>query len=274
MSVEEALGLARPGAGGYERGLPLPDGANGLFLVPVHMAELRRNAPAHVRVEHAFRHQVVQRRTLTERPGEADIRGFQQGGFARLIQGQKPPHLPVQPLVGKGIGGELVSQEAVHHLFGECDGVECHILLLFRPRGTWSRLFPVRRMTDAYSGLFNHEDGAGENRQVLAKDVPADAGDLVRFQIVEPQVEAAVERSPFMDGHGSEIRVVGEDKPVPLQRHIEDLLVFFPVPALLFDIQDVEPLIPQAFHHLGRDVFVCKDVDGVELHGAAVSSAT
>ncbi len=52
---------------------------------------------------------------LTEGTGQADIRAFQQGRFARLIEGEEPPHLPMQPLIGKGIGRKLVSQKAANH---------------------------------------------------------------------------------------------------------------------------------------------------------------
>lgn len=64
-------------------------------------------------------------------------------------------------------------------------------------------------MTNAYSAFFDTEDGAGKNIQILAKKLLADASDLVRFQIIEPQIEDAVERFPFIDSQCSEVLIMG-----------------------------------------------------------------
>ena len=91
--IEEALGLARAGAGRDQRRPAAADGPDRLFLVAVDVGDLGRDALAHVRVEDALAHQVLDRRALPERARQADVGPLQQRRLPRLVEREQPPHL-------------------------------------------------------------------------------------------------------------------------------------------------------------------------------------
>jgi hypothetical protein len=74
---------------------------------------------------------------LAKRTREADVGPLQEGRAACFIQREQPPHLSVQALIGKRIGGKLVAKEAPDNLFGKNDGIKCNeIPLLFLTTAT------------------------------------------------------------------------------------------------------------------------------------------
>ena len=114
--------------------MPATDGANRLLLVAVEVGDLGRDAPPHVRVEQSFGHERIDRSALAKRPRQADVGALQQRRAPRGIEREQLAHLGAQSVVGKGVGGELVAQEAVENVLGEDDGVERHWSLLHEPR--------------------------------------------------------------------------------------------------------------------------------------------
>ena len=125
--VEKALGLARAGACGHQCGPSLGDGPNRLFLVAVQVSDRLGNAFAEMRVQQPVGHQVLHRRALPERAGQADVRSLQQGRLPGLVQREEVAHLAAKPLVHERIGRELVPQEAADDLLGVGDGVQGHL---------------------------------------------------------------------------------------------------------------------------------------------------
>ena len=124
--VEEALGLARAGAGGHQGRPAAGDRAQGAFLVAVQVGELLGDAVAQVRMEQPFADQGVDGRALSERPRQADVGSLQQRRPASLVERQQLAHLRVQVRVGEGVRRELVAQEAADDVLGVGDRVQRH----------------------------------------------------------------------------------------------------------------------------------------------------
>src|SRR5690606_1221114 len=55
---------------------------------------------------------------------KGDKRPLQQRRVASVLQIEQVAHLPIQPLIGKGIGAELVAQKVADDLFGVGNGVQ------------------------------------------------------------------------------------------------------------------------------------------------------
>ena len=128
--VEEALGLAGPGAGGDEGRPAFGDRADGAFLVTVEVGDLRRDPLDQMRVEQPFGDQRGHRGALPERPGQADVRPLEERGAAGFVEREQLPHLPVQVRVGEGVRGELVAEEAPDDVLGVGDGIQGHGAIL------------------------------------------------------------------------------------------------------------------------------------------------
>ena len=124
--VEEALGLARAGAGGDQGGPPFGDRAQGAFLVAVEMAQRFRDSFAQMGMQQPLADQGVDRRALPERARETHVGALEQRRPARLVERQQVAHLLVQPDIGERIRRELVAQEAADDMLGVGDGVQGH----------------------------------------------------------------------------------------------------------------------------------------------------
>ena len=124
--VEEALGLARAGAGGHQGRPAAGDRAQGAFLVAVQVREPLGDPVAQMRMQQSFADQRVDGRALPERSRQADVGTLQQRGPAGLVERQQLAHLRVQVRVGEGVRRELVAQEAADDVLGVSDGVQGH----------------------------------------------------------------------------------------------------------------------------------------------------
>jgi hypothetical protein len=124
--VEEALGLARAGAGADQRRPPRVDRADRPLLVAVDVDDPRRDDMAHVRVEDALVDQLLDRGPFAKPARQADVGPVQERRAADLVDREQLPHLGVQPRVGERIGRKLVLQEAADDFLGVDDRVDGH----------------------------------------------------------------------------------------------------------------------------------------------------
>ena len=76
--IEEALGLARPGAGGDQRRPAPDDGPNGSFLMSVEPRDRLGNPRAEMGMEHSLSDEFADLRALSKRPRKTDERPFEQ----------------------------------------------------------------------------------------------------------------------------------------------------------------------------------------------------
>ena len=124
--VEEALGLAGPGAGGDEGRPAFGDRPDRAFLVAVEMGDGLRDPLAQVRVEQPFGHQRGDRCAPPERPRETDVGSFLERRSPGLVEREELPHLEMKMRVGEGVRGELVAKEVSDDVLGVDDGVQGH----------------------------------------------------------------------------------------------------------------------------------------------------
>ena len=124
--IEEALGLARAGAGGDQGGPAFRNRAYGAFLVPVQMAQRFRDPFAQMGVQQSVADQGVDRCALSKRARKAHVRALEQRRPAGLVERQQVPHLVVEPVIGERIRRELVAQEAADDVLGVGDRVQSH----------------------------------------------------------------------------------------------------------------------------------------------------
>ena len=107
--IEEALGLARAGAGGHQGGPALRNRAHGAFLVAVQVAQRFRDPFAQMRVQQSVTDQGVDRCALSKRPRKTHVRALEQRRPPGLVERQQVAHLVVEPVIGKRIRRELVA---------------------------------------------------------------------------------------------------------------------------------------------------------------------
>ncbi len=124
--VEEALGLARAGAGGDQGGSAFGDRAQGAFLVAVEVGQRLGDPFAQMGMQQSLANQGVDRRSLPERPRQTHVGALEQRRPAGLVERQQLAHLRVQPGIGERIRRELVAQEAADDVLGVGDGVQGH----------------------------------------------------------------------------------------------------------------------------------------------------
>ena len=124
--IEEALRLARAGAGGHQGGPAFRDRAHGAFLVAVQVAQRFRDPFAQMGVQQSVADQGVDRCALSKRARETHVRALEQRRPAGLVERQQVAHLAVQPVIGERIRRELVAQEAADNVLGVGDRVQCH----------------------------------------------------------------------------------------------------------------------------------------------------
>ena len=125
--VEEALGLARAGAGGDQGGPAFGNRAHGAFLVAVQVAQRFRDPFAQMGVQKSVADQGVDRCALSKRARKTHVRALEQRRPAGRVQRQQVAHLAVQPVIGERIRRELVAQEAADDVLGIGDRVQSHV---------------------------------------------------------------------------------------------------------------------------------------------------
>ena len=89
--VEEAFGLAGPGAGEDECRVALGNRADCAFLVAVEVCDLPRDPLAQMRMKQPFGDQRSHRRALPERPRKADVRPLEQWRLSSFVEGDEVP---------------------------------------------------------------------------------------------------------------------------------------------------------------------------------------
>ena len=124
--IEEALGLARAGAGGDQGGPAFRNRAHGAFLVAVQMAQRFRDTFAQMGVQQSVADQGVDRCALSKRARKTHVRALEQRRPAGLVERQQVAHMAVQPVIGERIRRELVAQEAADDVLGVGDRVQRH----------------------------------------------------------------------------------------------------------------------------------------------------
>ena len=137
--IEEALGLARAGAGGHQGGPAFRNRAHGALLVAVQVAQRFRDPFAQMGVQQSVTDQGVHRGALSKRARKTHVRALEQRRPAGLVERQQVAHLLVEPVIGERIRRELVAQEAADDVLGVGDRVQRHVAsrvdVAFMPSG-------------------------------------------------------------------------------------------------------------------------------------------
>ncbi len=124
--VEEALGLARAGAGRDQGGPALGYRADGAFLVAVQVGQRLGDPLPQMGMQQSLANKGVDRRPLPERSRQTHVGTLGQRRPAGLVERQQLAHLRVQPGIGERIRRELVAEEAADDVLGIGDGVQGH----------------------------------------------------------------------------------------------------------------------------------------------------
>ena len=77
-------------------------------------------------MDEAFADQLLNGSAGAEGAGKADVRTAEEGGGAGMIEREETAHLREEVGVGEGVGGELVSEEALRDPLDVGDGVQGH----------------------------------------------------------------------------------------------------------------------------------------------------
>ena len=124
--VEEALGLPRARPGGNQSCAAIADRPDRAFLVAVEVGDLLRDPRREMGVYEAIIGHLLDGCTGPEGTREADVGTAEKGGCAGVVKGEKVAHLREEVRVREGVGGELVTEEALRDLLDVGDGVQGH----------------------------------------------------------------------------------------------------------------------------------------------------